>query len=107
MRTCPINPKDYINAPFGEFVKDVRKYDPDYGRNGKCKYEFTIKYTEIQRKEIEHTAVVEAYTFEEARQSILKNDTNVIRDDENSEDTDYYYEDFKEESREELDESEE
>ena len=107
MTYCPINPIDYINAPAGEFVKAVRVYDPDYGRNGKGKYKFTIRYTEIQRKEIKHTAFVEAYSFEEARKSILNQSNNVICDDEDSEDTDYDYEDFKEESREELDESEE
>lgn len=74
---CPVNPKDFIDAPYGAFLKEVRKYDPDYGWKQNKNYLFTIEYEETRTDVLKHRVVVKAHTFEEAKQKIIDSPTQL------------------------------
>ena len=104
MTRCPINPKDYIDAPYGAFVKAVRAYDPDYGRSKDKKKKFVIEYKEIRTETITHQTDIEAYTYEDAVRKIENDDLDGFIDDKEVDfDSETEFDYFEEVSSEELD----
>ena len=101
MTYCPINPMDYIDAPYGAFVKAVRVYDPDYGHSKDKKKKFVIEYKEIRTETITHQADIEAYTYEDAVRKIKNDDSDGFIDDKEVDfDSETEFDDFEEVSRE-------
>lgn len=95
---CPVDPKDFINAPYGAFLKAVRAFDPDYGYKAEEKQQFVIEYEETRQTVTKRRAVVNAYSYEQAQQ-IIKEDGDredgFVLDEEIDEDTNCWTSDFE------------